>query len=65
MFITDEKHHKTQFLANMSCDEKSICIPLPNKIYNSAVYILKELPLQALSLGSSVGRAWDQNSSFF
>ena len=36
MFITNEKHHKTQFLANMSCDEKSICIPLPNKIYNSA-----------------------------
>jgi hypothetical protein len=36
MFITDEKHHNTQFLANLSCDEKSICIPLPNKICNSA-----------------------------
>ena len=37
MFITDEKHHNTQFLANLSCDEKSIRIPLPNKICNSAV----------------------------
>ena len=36
MFITDEKHHNTQFLANLSCDEKLICIPLPNKICNSA-----------------------------
>ena len=35
MFITDEKHNKSPSLANLSCDEKSICIPLPNKICNS------------------------------
>ena len=35
MFITNEKHHKTQFLANLSCNEKSIWLPLPNKICNS------------------------------
>ena len=46
MFITNEKHHKTQFLANMSCDEKSICIPLPNKIYNSAMSYPKVKYLQ-------------------
>ena len=37
MFITDEKQHKNPILANLSCDEKSICIPLPNEICNSAL----------------------------
>ena len=41
MFITDEKHHKTQILANLSCDLKSIRIPLPNKICNSVmIYVM-------------------------
>ena len=45
MFITDEKHHNTQFLANLSCDEKSICIPLPNKICNSGMAIPRRFPV--------------------
>ena len=44
MFITDEKHHKNPILANLSCDEKSICIPLPNKICNSAKWYIPFLP---------------------
>ena len=42
MFITDEKHNKNPILANLSCNEKSICIPLPNKICNSATWPMKK-----------------------
>ena len=44
MFITDEEHHKNPILANLSCDEKSICIPLPNKICNSAILVREKMP---------------------